>query len=94
MTIDVLGDGASQAVQLPAGPLITGISVAASTWGSGTSLVLQYSPDGTVWGPLREDGIEVTITSDWSGGVEGEGYVRVFATSFSGTSGLKVAVGG
>ena len=86
-------DGAQQQQTLNPSPTSTGVSVAADSWGTAT-VVIQYSPDGVAWAPVREDGVEFTISSNWSGCIEGKGYVRAFSANASSATNLSMAVSG
>lgn len=94
MKIDITADGDSAALKLNPDHRTgrTNVTISAATWGGSTAAALEYSSDQNVWGPVREGDTAVSVTSNWTGSVEGDGFVRWTITSFSGTDDMKSTV--
>lgn len=89
-------DGATDAVQYStpgSGDSDILVIIKADTWG-GATVALEVSPNGVDFAPVFDtNGSAVRVTSDWSGLISGHGFIRGNVTSFSGSSGLKIAAG-
>lgn len=83
-------DGSTPWIQIRGGA--NKIAVYSATWGGSTTLALEQSSDGTdaKASPIKVDGTAVSLSANDEIMVEGPGYIRGVAASYSGSDPISV----